>query len=644
MPRNEFTILHLEDSRNDAELIHSMLEHLPAVFTLVSTKNDFLHAFDSSHFDLVLCDYNLPAYDGLSALNDVRKKDPDIPFIFISGTIGEERAIESLKNGATDYVLKGSLARLPSAIDRAIREQEEKKEKRRLDEFLRTQEQFLQKVIETIPAMLIVKDMEGKIQFVNKFTETFFGISSSQIIGKTELELNPNDVGLEQKIKDELELFSGAPSVFIPDDRFVHPMTGVVHHFQTIKVPLTGLSGAPVQILSVSSDITKQKKMEENFLRSERVHNVGALAGGIAHDLNNVLSPILLVMEVLRRNLKDDASLKLLKMVEETTKRGSSLIKQVLSFTRGIKGEKIDFQIKHIVSEVEKIIKQTFPKSIKFNAYIPNDLWVINGDITQFHQVLMNLCVNARDAMPLGGSLHVKGENITIDEHSELFFKGMKKGNFVLLTVTDTGIGIPQEKLGQIFEPFFTTKDIGEGTGLGLSTVKAIVDNHQGFIVVNSQMQRGTVFTIYIPSSKTQNVAVNGPVRKTPLHGNGETILVVDDEKTVVELLRSTLEMSGYSVLTAADGTEAIGTYFMNKDAIKVIMIDMIMPVMDGKTLIDILLRSTTGVRLIRMSGGNEPSEYPDEEHQIPLLKKPFTLEKLLNVLQDVLSAERGLH
>jgi len=636
-----YKILHLEDSAIDAELISAMLTGNGIVHdtTVVNTRDDFFNFFRLNTYDLILCDYNLPGYNGLQALKELRALDQEIPYIFVSGNIGEDRAIESLRTGATDYVLKDRLARLPSAIIRAMNERAERSEKRKIDEALQSQNNFLNRIIETIPVSLMVKDKEGKILLANAMTEMMCGIPSEQIIGKTEIELNPNDKGIRQKIEDEQELFSGTPSLVIPDDRFVHRITGKVHHLLTVKVPLFDSNGKPYQILSVSSDITEQKKMEENILRAERVHNIGALASGIAHDLNNVLAPIILVIEILRMRMTDEPTIKMLKMVEDTAKRGSGLIKQVLAFARGTETERLVFQAKHIILEVEKIMKQTFPKSIQYEIEVPNDIGTIYGDVTQMHQVLMNLCVNARDAMPFGGKLIIKAENGTIEPSAT---SDKRSGRYVIITVTDSGIGIPSEEMPKIFEPFFTTKEIGKGTGLGLSTVKSIVVSHQGYIDVDSKQEIGTTFTLYFPRTDSEHIPEKASKKSGISMGHGETILVVDDESAMLELIKSTLESFGYIVLTAVDGSEAIVSYFQNKGSISAIVTDMMMPVMDGVVLVQTIRKVNPTIKILGMSGTtNVKGELISTEVLgIPILPKPFTMEQLLTTLQKVLKTE----
>ncbi|MDL5502128.1 MAG: ATP-binding protein, partial [Candidatus Methanoperedens sp.] len=298
------------------------------------------------------------------------------------------------------------------------------------------------------------------------------------------------------------------------------------------------------------------------------MESIGTLAGGIAHDLNNMLTPMM-SLHMLKEKFKDEQSQKLLTILEKNSRRSADLIKQVLSFSRGFEGERNPLQAKHLITEIEKVAKETFPRSIEIRTDIPKDLHTVSGDATQLHQVIMNLCVNARDAMPDGGILNISAENFFIDENYAQMNTEAKVGSYVAISVSDTGIGIPPKILDRIFEPFFTTKEFGKGTGLGLSTALAIVKSHGGFINVYSEVGNGTTFRVYLPATlaEMQNVEED---QLELLTGHGEFILIAEDEDSVREVTISTLENNGYNVLAANDGADAVALYAQNKDKIKV--------------------------------------------------------------------------
>jgi len=369
------------------------------------------------------------------------------------------------------------------------------------------------------------------------------------------------------------------------------------------------------------------------------MESIGTLAGGIAHDLNNVLTPIMLSLELLKEEHKDEQSQRMFTILERNTERGANLIKQVLSFARGVEGERKPLQIMNHISEIEKVLKETLPRNIEIKTDRPKDLFSIYGDATQIHQVIMNLCVNARDAMPDGGKLSVSAENLFIDENYARMHTEAKVGSYVVIAVSDTGIGIPPEILDRIFEPFFTTKNFGKGTGLGLSTAHAIVKSHGGFINVYSEVGKGTTFRVYLPGVKTEMQNVEEQQPELPL-GQGELVLVVEDEDPIREVTISTLEKYGYNVLAADDGADAVALYAQNKDKINVILMDMMMPVMDGEASIRVIRRINPEVKVIVVSGLADKDKLAKLErtHAHILLQKPYTANRLLKAIHEVLS------
>ncbi len=324
--------------------------------------------------------------------------------------------------------------------------------------------------------------------------------------------------------------------------------------------------------------------------------------------------------------------------MEINAKRGADLVKQVLSFARGVEGKRITLQLRHLIVEVAKILKETFPKSIEVSTDVLQDLWMVSGDSTQLHQVLMNLCVNARDAMPNGGSLSISAENLLIDENYVRMNLEAKEGHYIMITISDTGVGIPREILDRIFEPFFTTKDVGQGTGLGLSTVLGIVKSHGGFVNVYSEPGIGSSFQVHLPA--VQEMETITPEEFLPQTGHGELILLVDDEIAIQDITRTSLETHNYKTLIASDGIEAIALYAQNKDKISAVLMDIMLPTLDGLTAIRTLQKINPQVRIIASSGlmsDNKLSAVAAIGVNTFLLK-PYTVNELLLSLQKVLS------
>jgi two-component system, cell cycle sensor histidine kinase and response regulator CckA len=393
----------------------------------------------------------------------------------------------------------------------------------------------------------------------------------------------------------------------------------------------------PKAILIVDTDITEKQLLEKQFLRAQRLESLGTLASGIAHDMNNILTPILAVTQLLPLKIPhlDDRSQRLLEILSENAKRGSDLVKQILFFAKGADGQRILIQVGHILAEVVSVARQTFPKSIDVVLDISaRELWMVAADATQLHQVFMNLCINARDAMVAGGTLNVAAENIFVDENYARIHLDASAGAYVVITISDTGIGIPSENLERIFEPFFTTKELEHGTGLGLSTVLGIVKSHQGFITVYSEVGRGTCFKIYLPARESI-APVQSIENLEQFTGNGELILVVDDEASIREITKASLENYNYKAMTANDGAEAIALYAQHQREIAVVMLDLMMPSLDSSTIISALQKINSQVKIIAMSGlvSNGEVAKASSKGIHEFLAKPFTLQQLLQTL-----------
>jgi len=484
---------------------------------------------------------------------------------------------------------------------------------------------------------ILVRDLNHTILFWNKGAERIYGWLAEEAIGK-----NANDL----LTTSPAARFDEAKRAVIDKGKWSGEFTQVRRDGTEIIIEgrwtlVRDESGVPRSILVINTDVTERRRIESQFLRAQRMESIGTLAGGIAHDLNNVLSPIVMAIDMLQLKATDDTSERWLEVLRSNAERGADMVRQVLTFARGVEGERVAVQPKHLIKEIIKILRETLPKSIEIKYKVPNDLWLISADATQIHQVLMNLCVNARDAMFDGGSIIIKAENQVIDQNYARMHVEAAPGRFVLISVTDTGPGIPQEIQSRIFEPFFTTKEMTKGTGLGLSTALTIVKSHGGFINLYSEMHKGTQFSIYLPalSSETRTGAASQLKTDLPL-GEGELILVVDDEESIREITKGTLEAFGYRVLMASDGTEAVATYADHKSDIAVVLTDMMMPFMDGPATIRALQRMNPDVRIIAASGLSASQRVAEASLggvEI-FLDKPYTAEKLLKALAKILS------
>lgn len=397
---------------------------------------------------------------------------------------------------------------------------------------------------------------------------------------------------------------------------------------------------APFAVLAILTDITAQRKLEAQFLRAQRLESIGTLAGGIAHDLNNMLAPIVMSIQLLADEVTSAEGRELLRTIEGSARRGADLVKQVLSFARGVEGERVPVELAELVRDIERLLHDTLPRHIALEVDVPPDLPPVRGDATQLHQVLLNLCVNARDAMPAGGQLRVAARAITLDAHYAVMVPDGVEGPFLRIDVSDTGIGIAPAVLDRIFDPFFTTKPFGQGTGLGLATVQAIVRSHGGFVNVYSEVGKGTTFRLYLPvlTGTASDIATVVPTVEMP-RGNGELVLVVDDEAAIRAITRQTLEAYGYRVLLAADGEEALSLFGAHADEVALVLTDMMMPRLDGPGLIAALLHRAPRTRILAVSGlgANGGVAKAAGLGVTDFLAKPFTADTLLSTISAVL-------
>lgn len=484
---------------------------------------------------------------------------------------------------------------------------------------------------------ILVCDLKYQILYWNKGAERIYGWRLSEVLGKNvrEVVLGGDERSIEEahlalrdkgEWKTEARHTTKARQKLIVESRWT--LVGNEH-------------GQPDYILIINTDVTEQRRAEEHLLRAQRMESIGTLAGGIAHDLNNILSPIIMSVEMLRLKASEDETTRWLSLIGENAERGADLIKQVLTFARGLEGERIPVQIKHIVKDLVSVLHETLPKSITLKYDIASSPWLIAADPTQIHQVLMNVCLNARDAMPDGGTIRIGVENLQIDQNYWMN-PDAEAGRYVQITVEDTGTGMSEDIMKRIFDPFFTSKPLGHGTGLGLSTAQTIVKSHGGFINVYSELGRGTRFSINLPAIEdVVEVPVPEPVSAYP-RGNGELVLIVDDEDNIIQITTAALEMHGYKVISAADGAKGIEEYVRRRDEVDLIVTDVSMPEMSGPSMIRELRKLDPNMKVVCMSGLMNAEQTAELEslRVSAFLTKPFTAEKLLTSISETLAKD----
>lgn len=645
------TILIVDDTPANLGVLFDFLANSKFKVLIAQSGKSAIQKVEYAAPDLILLDVLMPEMDGFETCQQLKSQDriKDIPVIFMTALSDPVDKVKGLQLGAVDYITKPLqheelLARIKLHLDlRNLTKQLQEKnlqleqqiqERTLAEEALRQSEMQLRLLADALPVMISYIDFDHYYRFVNRGYEDWYDLPRSEIQDRPIAELLSE--AAYQKLRPNLVLaLSGQPVTFenslIRKGKLHHLLVNYVPHFNEDKVMGT---------YALIQDITERKQLEQQLLRSQRMESIGTLASGIAHDLNNILTPILMAVQLLAMKYQDKQSQQWLEILETNTKRGADLLRQVMSFARGMDGSRIPIQPKQLIWEIQQIVEETFPKSITISTDVASQLWSVSGDSTQLHQVLMNLCLNARDAMPNGGSLQLSAENLVVDAATEETQADLKMGPYVVLTVTDTGTGIAADQIERIFDPFFTTKELGQGTGLGLSNVIGIVKSHGGVVTVSSQVGQGTQFQVFLPAIAAPVAGVAEKDVDLPF-GHGETVLIVDDEAAIREIAQRSLEAYGYQVLTANNGLEAVTIYTQHQE-IDLVLMDMMMPSMDGSLAIRTLKAINPRLKIVAVSGLISREQLSDltgtDVHGF--LPKPFTSQDLLTILNQVVQLE----
>jgi signal transduction histidine kinase len=389
----------------------------------------------------------------------------------------------------------------------------------------------------------------------------------------------------------------------------------------------------------------EHRSLEKQFLRAQRLESIGMMASGIAHDLNNIFLPVTMVIGLLKKRLVDDEGRRYLALLESSAEKGTELTRQLMTFVRGDKGsgDVATVDAAEMLRDAVRMIRTSFPKRIAIVEQIPDGLWPVSGSATQFQQVLLNLCINARDAMPDGGTLRIAGSNVRLgDEEAAAFSPEARGGRYVAFSIRDTGTGIPVEIRERIFDPFFTTKEIGSGTGLGLSTVLKIVTAQEGFVAVRSGCGEGSEFSVYVPAAESEAIPAPPPENVPPeAAASGRMVLVVDDEQAILLLVKGILETRGYRVVTATNGAEALHRFGEHHEQIAAVVLDFVMPVLDGPETVRAIRRISPGVPIIYISGSDPEQVNTHRDWVQGVLAKPFSVETLLSLVGEVIAGSK---
>jgi two-component system cell cycle sensor histidine kinase/response regulator CckA len=649
--KSPLRILHLEDNPTDAALIEATLAAagINCAITCVQSRDDFISELERGNTDLILSDFSLPAFDGLSAVELVCAKWSAIPFILVSGTLGEEQAIDSLKGGATDYVLKQRLARLVPAVRRAMEEVEERDERQRAEKMMRSERNFSDASVNSLPGLFYLYDQAGNFLRWNKNFERVSGYSGEEIARMGPLDFFVGDDRDEMAKKIEEVFAKGTANIealFTAKDG-----TGTCYYFAANRIQM---DGKPC-LIGTGVDISERKKLEAQFIEAQKMEVIGQLAGGVAHDFNNILSVIMCYSEVILRDLDSDSPLrKHAEEIQEASQRAAGLTRQLLVFSRKEAVHPVVLDLNEVVQDLDKMLRRLVDENVEMTIVPGEQVGRIKADAGYLGQVLMNLIVNARDAMPNGGKLAIATSNVTLDGNHARKHPGAVPGDYVMLSIGDTGTGMTDEVKAHLFEAFFTTKPSGQGTGLGLSTCQIIVQRSGGHIDVESEVGKGATFKIYFPRVEQPLDVVARTVQNGPLPRGTETLLVVEDDRSVRHLARGILEGQGYEVLSASNGQDALHAARDHKGSpIRLVVTDVVMPVMSGNVMAEWLKITYPDLKVLFTSGYTDGAitHYGVLGAGVEFLHKPYTPAILAGKVRELLDdgiaprpeAEKGI-
>jgi PAS domain S-box-containing protein len=650
LPDVQLRLLILEDDPIDAELVIATLEQAGyACDWERATNESAFHAHLAAQtplpYNVVLVDYNLPSFDGLRALQQLRAHDAEVPCIMVSGVLGEEVAIESLKAGATDYVLKSQIARLPAVLARALREHAELRQRRRAEEALRHAEARYRDLFENANDIIYTLDIPGVFTSVNAAGQRLFGYPREQLLRmniRTFLTPESDERAqafLQQKLAGPAETTTYEVEIIRPDGARL-PLE--------VSTRLLFRDGQPYEVQGIARDISERRyadaerrRLEEQLIQAQKMESIGTLAGGIAHDFNNLLTAILGNTQLALENLiPGGANYDLLLEIEQAARRAAALTNQLLAFSRRQRLERRAIDLNATMSELLNMLRRIIGEDVEVQLDLAPESPAIFADPAQIQQVVLNLAINARDAMPSGGRLRIATSSVQLDATASQTYPWAQPGAYAQIVVSDTGAGIDEATQQRIFEPFFTTKEHGKGTGLGLAVVDGIVKQHGGFIKLASQVGHGATFTIVLPTA-TAPAPTAAPQSPATARGGSETILIAEDEEVLRNLAATILRRAGYTVLLAANGEEAIELFTSDCSAIDLVILDLIMPRIGGQEAFARMRALCPGLRALFVTGYGADYNLHGDPTGLPpnttLLRKPYQVAALNQTVRDIL-------
>jgi two-component system cell cycle sensor histidine kinase/response regulator CckA len=636
MKHDQFRILIVEDRAEDRELIERELNNGKILFISrwVDNRDAFLKEVKEFAPDLVLSDFALPQFDAMEALSILRRYSNETPMILVTGAASEEIAMECMKRGAEDFVLKSALRRLPSAVLNAMRGRTVRRAKESAERSLREQEAQARLIAEHTLDLIYLLDLKGQFLYASPSFKKALGLDPHDLLGKKAFVLfHPDDKDVAKAtFQEALESRSDRTAPFRYKDA-----EGKWRLFESVITWALDEKNDPVKAVVVSRNIEDRKRLEEQVRQAQKMEAVGRLAGGVAHDFNNLLTAINGYSDLLLRSLdRMDPRRADVEEIKETAGRAAGLTQQLLAFSRRQITQPTVVDLNQVVTNLEKMLRRLIGEDIQLITVKGRDLFHVRADMGQMEQVLLNLSVNARDAMPKGGHLTVGTANVEV---KPLETHEVPAGSYALLTVTDTGTGMDAATVSHLFEPFYTTKEKGRGTGLGLSTVYGIVNQSGGHIRVTTEVGKGTSFRVYLPKVEEHlDVHEKGDETDEFLKGN-ETVLLVEDDKSVRTLATRVLVQSGYTVLEAASGEEALAVAEKNDGRVDVLVTDVVMAGIPGTELARRFTKLYPKTHVLFLSGYMESDTRNNilKEVQGSFLGKPFRPRDLVSKVRGVI-------
>ena len=627
-------LIMVEDSVVDAELIIDALGEvgLKVAVRLVEDELAFCAALDERLPAAILSDWSLPNFSGHRALEIALERCPDVPLIFVSGTISESFAFEAMRQGASDYVFKHQLDHLGPALTRALNEAGALRALRESESRLRT-------LLQTIPDLVWLKDADGVYMLCNRMVESLCGAKEKDIVGKTDYDFVDKELADSCHDSDQKAIAAVKPTS--ASDWVTFAEDGRRALMDTIKTPMFDANGKLIGVLGIARDVTEHHNLEEQLRQAQKMEAVGTLAGGVAHDFNNILSAILGYSHLILDEMKDNDTVK--NYVEEimvASKRASVLTYNLLSFSRKQAVILAVIDLSEVIKSNEAFLCRLIREDIELKITCTREPLTVLADRGQIEQVIMNLVTNARDAMPNGGKLSIETQPVTMDQEFIETHGYGKAGAYVMISVSDSGVGMNKETQLRIFEPFYTTKEQGQGTGLGLSMAYGIVKKHDGFINVYSEPGKGTIFRIYLP--REQAISLAGKIETRgggPLRGGTETILVGEDDDSLRRLSKKVLGHYGYQVIEAVDGQDAVDKFIEYGENIDLVLLDAIMPKKNGREACQEMRTVRPSLKVVFVSGYTKDIFTVGNalDGNSVFIQKPFSPDMLVTKVREML-------